>query len=67
MRPDGSRLVPLMAFPYYKSINDADMGAMVAYIRSLRRGTTPNNTQQFPPPVGAPTERNQSTVPPGGK
>ncbi|MFM8271080.1 MAG: cytochrome c oxidase subunit II [Gemmata sp.] len=44
-----------------------ELNALVAYIRSLRRGTTPNNTQQFPPPVGAPTERNQSTVPPGGK
>jgi cytochrome c oxidase subunit 2 len=43
------------------------LNSLVASIRRLRRGTTPNNPQQFPPPVGAPTERNQSTVPPGGK
>ena len=36
VRPDASRLVPLMAFPYYKSINEADMAALVAYIRSLK-------------------------------
>jgi cytochrome c oxidase subunit 2 len=33
---------------------------LVAYIKSLRPGQTPVPTEEFPPPVGAPT------VPPGG-
>ncbi|HEY1191944.1 MAG TPA: cytochrome c oxidase subunit II [Gemmata sp.] len=34
-----------------------EMNALVAYIRSLKPGDTQKNNQQFPPPVGAPTER----------
>lgn len=32
---DGSQLKPPMAFDYYKTINDADMAALIAYLRSL--------------------------------
>ncbi|AMV24520.1 Cytochrome c oxidase subunit 2 precursor [Gemmata sp. SH-PL17] len=49
-------------------VSAEEMNALVAYIRSLKKGTTPDNTQRFPAPVGAPTERTPSTVPtPGGK
>ena len=50
-------------------VSAEEMNSLVAYIRSLKKGTTPDNNQRFPPPVGAPTERTQSTVPtpPGGK
>ena len=33
---DGSTLRPPMAFAWYKNINDADMKALIAYLRSLR-------------------------------
>jgi mono/diheme cytochrome c family protein len=36
VRPDGSAVVRLMAFDWYKSINDQDMDSLVAYIRSLK-------------------------------
>jgi mono/diheme cytochrome c family protein len=36
VRPDGSKLVPLMAFDYYKNISDTDMNAIVSYIRELK-------------------------------
>jgi mono/diheme cytochrome c family protein len=36
VRPDGSKLVRLMAFDYYKNISDADMDSLVAYIRQLK-------------------------------
>lgn len=36
IRPDGRRLAPVMAFPYYKKISDADLDAMVTYLRSLK-------------------------------
>ena len=35
VRPDGSRLKPPMAVPYYGQMTDADLGALVAYLRSL--------------------------------
>jgi mono/diheme cytochrome c family protein len=34
-RPDGSRMLPPMAYPYYAKISDADLDAIVAYLRSL--------------------------------
>jgi len=34
-RPDGSKLLPPMAVPYYASMRDEDLGAIVAYLRSL--------------------------------
>jgi mono/diheme cytochrome c family protein len=33
---DGSKLKPPMAFAYYKTIGDADMAAIVAYLRTLK-------------------------------
>jgi mono/diheme cytochrome c family protein len=36
VRKDGSTLKPPMAFGWYKNINDADMQALVAYLRSLK-------------------------------
>jgi mono/diheme cytochrome c family protein len=35
-RPDGSRLMPPMAYPYYKNIAPADLDAIVAYLRTLK-------------------------------
>ncbi len=34
-----------------------ELNQLVAYIRSLRKGTTPSRTEHFPAPNGAPTER----------
>jgi cytochrome c553 len=36
IRPDGSRLFPPMGVHYYASINDRDMAALVAFIRTLK-------------------------------
>lgn len=33
---DGRHLVPIMAFGWYKNINDSDMKAIVTYLRSLK-------------------------------
>lgn len=38
-RPDGGKLVPLMAFDWYRTINDRDMAALIAYLRSLPPAT----------------------------
>ena len=35
LRPDGTRLKPPMAVPYYANISATDMDALVAYLRSL--------------------------------
>jgi mono/diheme cytochrome c family protein len=35
VRPDGSSLLPPMAFGYYANISDEDLDAIVAYLRSL--------------------------------
>lgn len=35
VRPDGSKLKPPMAVPYYANIKPADLDAIVAYLRSL--------------------------------
>lgn len=34
VRPDGSRLAPLMPYPFYNRMTDADAASLVAYIRS---------------------------------
>ena len=34
--PFGSSMKPPMAFGWYKNINDQDMAAIVAYLRSLK-------------------------------
>ena len=46
-------------------VSAEELNALVAYIRSLKKGTTPDRTERFPAPNGAPTERTQSTD--GGK
>jgi mono/diheme cytochrome c family protein len=35
VRKDGSRLKPPMAYPWYAKVNDADLSAMVAYLRTV--------------------------------
>ncbi len=35
IRPDGSRLMPPMGIAYYRNISDADLRAIVAYLRAL--------------------------------
>ena len=34
-RPDGSRMLPPMAYPYYANIREDDLRAIVAYLRTL--------------------------------
>lgn len=34
-RPDGRQLVPVMPYPHYAKLTDADAGALAAYLRSL--------------------------------
>jgi hypothetical protein len=36
VRPDGSRLMPPMAYGYYKNIAGPDLDAVVAYLRTLK-------------------------------
>jgi mono/diheme cytochrome c family protein len=36
IRADGSRLMPPMGFAYYANINDRDLDAIIAYLRSLK-------------------------------
>lgn len=36
VRPGGRHLVPLMAFDWYKTIDDDDMNALIAYLRTLK-------------------------------
>nr|WP_281178570.1 hypothetical protein [Polaromonas jejuensis] len=36
MDKNGRPYKPPMAFGFYKNINDADMGALIAYLRSLK-------------------------------
>ena len=36
MRPDGTKLFPPMGYHYYKNISDADLNAIVAYMRTLK-------------------------------
>lgn len=35
MRPDGTRILPPMGVSYYASINDRDMAALIAFLRTL--------------------------------
>jgi hypothetical protein len=50
--------------PSFEGLTTAeDRNALVQYIRSLKRGTTPDRTERFPVPVGAPTERPQPQPP----
>jgi mono/diheme cytochrome c family protein len=36
VRPDGSRLMPPMAYAYYRNVAPADLDAIVAYLRTLK-------------------------------
>jgi len=36
VRPDGTKLVPIMAFAWYAKIAPADLDALVAYLRSMK-------------------------------
>jgi len=35
VRPDGSKMLPPMGYSYYAKIKDADLRAIVAYLRTL--------------------------------
>jgi cytochrome c oxidase subunit 2 len=48
---------------YEGQVSPEDLNALVAYIRSLQPNTTPNWTDRFPAPNGAPTERPQPKTP----
>ncbi len=37
IRPDGSRMLPPMPYPYYANIKDGDLDAIIAYLRTLPR------------------------------
>jgi hypothetical protein len=39
VRPDGRRLVLLMAFDWYKNISPDDLDDLVAYLRTLKPAT----------------------------
>jgi len=36
VRPDGSHIVPLMAFDWYQNMSDDDVDALVAFLRTLK-------------------------------
>lgn len=36
MRPDGQKLMPPMPFAWYRTISDADLDALVAYLRTVK-------------------------------
>jgi cytochrome c oxidase subunit 2 len=36
-------------------VSEEDIIKLIAYIKSLRPGSTPRRTEDFPPPIGAPT------------
>ena len=40
-RPDGRRLIPVMPWPSYSALTDADAAALVAYLRTLPPVRTP--------------------------
>ena len=41
VRPGGTRLLPPMGIAYYRNIDDADLNALVAYLRSLKPRPSP--------------------------
>jgi cytochrome c oxidase subunit 2 len=54
---------PIMPAFDQSQVTAEELNALVAYIRSLKKGTTPDRTERFPAPNGAPTtdaERTQS-------
>jgi cytochrome c oxidase subunit 2 len=48
---------PIMPAYDASQVTAEELNQLVAYIRSLRKGTTPDRTENFPAPNGAPTER----------
>lgn len=48
VRPDGRQLAPVMPWPSYAQLTDADAKALVAYLKSLKPVAN-----QVPPPTGA--------------
>jgi cytochrome c oxidase subunit 2 len=57
---------PIM--PSYKDkVTAEELTALVQYIRSLKRGTTPDRTERFPVPDGAPTQPPQPPISPEKK
>lgn len=51
---------PIMPEYDLRRVNEEQMSQLVAYIRSLKKGSTPIRTEDFPAPVGAPTQRSQA-------
>jgi mono/diheme cytochrome c family protein len=62
VRPDGRALVPVMPWPSYSALTEADVAALVAYLRTLppTRNQTPRNT---PPGQPAPAPYLSVTTP----
>lgn len=48
-------------------VSAEELNALVAYIRSLKKGQTPDRTERTPAPNGAKTEPSTQSPPPGGK
>jgi cytochrome c oxidase subunit 2 len=48
-------------------VTDEELDKLVAFIRSLKKGTTPDRTEQFPSPNGAPTTPEERAQSKGGK
>jgi mono/diheme cytochrome c family protein len=56
-RPDGTQLYAIMPFPFYNRMTDADVKAVVAYLRTLKpvdRVVAPNKKLQVPQPAVPP-------------
>ncbi len=50
---DGRVLFPVMPFMQYRSMSDADLAAVIAYVRSLPAVKNDPGKSQLPPPVAA--------------
>jgi cytochrome c oxidase subunit II len=50
-----------------EKVSDAELDAVVAYIRSMKRGDTQKNNQRMTPPVGAPAGPDTTTTSPEKK
>ncbi len=68
IRPDGSLIGPPMPFAMYRGLSDADLMAMVAYLRSVPavEGEMPASTYHIPlPPAWGPPVESVAEVPRG--
>lgn len=68
IRPDGSVIGPPMPIGLYRGISDADLDAIVAYVRSLAPVETPFKTSDYPfplPPSYGPQIDSVAAVPRG--